>query len=185
MLNRPIVHELDSNAINAMYIRGLDINLHHKKLNAIRQRKNLYEIDPLIRLKKDSNSKNHVKRITPFYGINYSIVVQQDNLTLANKLSNIQNRDNKQLVDDQLSSIIKTRKKFSDSIRQLKKKQLLEDNRDFGIRLINRAGYIDVKKMEDDFKLNQRFLNQLRRIKPRNMSCENINRDKSKSTSRN
>lgn len=122
MLNRPIVHELDSNAINAMYIRGLDINLHHKKLYAIRQRKNLYEIDPLIRLKKDSNSKNHVKRITPFYGINYSIVVQQDNLTLANKLSNIQNRDNKQLVDDQLSSIIKTRKKFSDSIRQLKKK---------------------------------------------------------------
>ncbi len=60
MLNRPVVHELDSNAI---YIRGLDINLHHKKLNAIRQRKNLYEIDPLI---KDKNSKNHVKRITPF-----------------------------------------------------------------------------------------------------------------------
>ena len=108
-------------------------------------------MDPLI---KDKNSKNHVKRIAPFYGINYSIVVQQDNQTLANKLSNIQNRDNKQLVDDQLSSIIKTRKKFSDSIRQLKKKQLLEDNRDVGIRLINRAGYIDVKKMEDDFILN-------------------------------
>ena len=151
MLNRPVVHELDSNAI---YIRSLDINLHHKKLNAIRQRKNLYEIDPVIRLKKDSNPREHVKHITPFYGINYSIVVQQDNLTLANKISNIQNRDNKQLVDDQLSSIIKTRKKFSDSIRQLKKKQLLEDNRDVGIRLINRAGYIDVKKMEDDFILN-------------------------------
>lgn len=38
--------------------------------------------------------------------------------------------------------------------------------------------------MEDDFILNQRLLNQLRRIKPRNKSCENINRDKSKSTSR-
>ena len=69
----------------------------------------------MIRLKKDRNPKEHAKRITPFYGINYSIVVQQDNLRLANKLSNIQNRDNKQLVDDQLSSIIKTRKKFSDS----------------------------------------------------------------------
>lgn len=55
MLNRPVVHELDSNAI---YIRGLDINLHHKKLNAIRQRKNLYEIDPLI---KDKNSKISIR----------------------------------------------------------------------------------------------------------------------------
>ena len=55
MLNRPVVHELDSNAI---YIRGLDINLHHKKLNAICQRKNLYEIDPLI---KDKNSKISIR----------------------------------------------------------------------------------------------------------------------------
>ena len=55
MLNRPVVHELDSNAI---YIRSLDINLHHKKLNAIRQRKNLYEIDPLI---KDKNSKISIR----------------------------------------------------------------------------------------------------------------------------
>ena len=40
MLNRPVVHELDSNAI---YLRSLEINLHHKKLNAIRHRKNQFE----------------------------------------------------------------------------------------------------------------------------------------------
>ena len=55
MLNRPVVHELD---LNAIYIRSLDINLHHKKLNAIRQRKNLYEIAPLI---KDKNSKISIR----------------------------------------------------------------------------------------------------------------------------
>ena len=98
----------------------------------------------MIRPRRYQNSKEHIKHITPFYGIKNNIVVQQDNQTLANKLAYIQSRGNKQLVDDQISSIIKTRKKFTDSIRQLKRKQLLEDNRDFGIRLINRSGYIDL-----------------------------------------
>ena len=173
MLNRPVVHELDSNAI---YLRSLEINLHHKKLNAIRHRKNQFESEQSTTryYKRYVKFKDQAERSTPYYGFHNCLAIKRDNKKLAEKLLDIQTRANKKVLDDQTTKVIKTRNKFYKSIRMLKAKQLSEDNRDFGKRLMNRSGYINVKKMENDFVLHQKFFNQLRRIKPRNKSCEDL-----------
>ena len=172
MLNRPLVHELDSNAI---YLRSIEINLHHKKLNAIRNRKNQFESEQSTTryYKRFIKFKNQAERSTPYYGFHNCLAIRRDNRKMAEKLDNIQKRDNKTLLDDTITKVVNTRNKFSNSVRMLKQKQLYEDNRDFRQRLMNRSGFIDGKKLEEDFIIHQKIFNQLRRIKPRNRSCEN------------
>lgn len=171
MLNRPVVHELDSNSI---FLREQEIALHRKKLTQIKNRKNPYEIESSTSLfqKRFSKMKFQAEKVNPFGGFHNSLHIKKNNNYLTNKINKISKRSNKTIFPDFLQQSVRTRNRFNESIRYLKEKQLIEDNQEFSYRLNHKTSCINIRKIEEDFVLHQKLIHKLKRIKPKQSSID-------------
>lgn len=173
MLFRPVVHELDSNAV---FLRQQIIALHHKKLSQIKTRKNLFEVETSTSLsqKQLMKMKMQGEKLNPNSGFHNSQTIKENNDYLINKIAKIKKRSNKTIFPDLFLENTKTRNKSNLNIKAIRNKQIEEDNHLFNSRLSQKSSCINVKKMEEDFKLSQAVYKRLRRIKPSNISVNNI-----------
>lgn len=172
MLIRPVVHELDSNAV---FLRRKLIALHHKKLSQIKERKNIFEMETSTSLfqKQLMKMKMQSEKLNPNSGFHNSLNIKENNNYLTCKLNKIAKRAIKTIFPDILSDNIKTRNKSSQSIKALYDKKIDEDNLFFNSRLSQKSSCINIKKLEEDYKLNQQVYKRLRRIKPKNIIVSN------------
>lgn len=176
MLIRPVVHELDSNAV---FLRQKLIALHHKKLSQIKERKSIFEMETSTSLfqKQLMKMKMQSEKLNPNSGFHKSLNIKENNNYLTRKLNKISKRANKTIFPDILSDNIKTRNKSSQSIKALYDKKIDEDNLFFNSRLSQKSSCINIKKLEEDYKLNQQVYKRLRRIKPKNIIVSNDEED--------
>jgi hypothetical protein len=134
MLYRPVVHEFDN---NSLFLRGKELELHQKKLNEIKNRKNKFSMS----LTSDSDTFNFRKKSPTQMNVVKSYLVEKDNKYLYEKLFKISSRDNKLLngsISGRCTSISDTRVKATSIVRHIQEKKIMEENLDMLKRISER-----------------------------------------------
>lgn len=169
MLKKTICEELDS---NLAFYRKLDISLHKKRLAAIFRRKNIFDSDhstsiytnQYMKYKNQADKANF--QLSSLYDYHQARLIKNNNDILYNKIKKIRVRDNSTLANDKLIGYIKTRNKFFDYVRKAEQKKIEENNKKFSKRLSSSVGYINSKRLEEEFQANQKLFLQLKKVKP-------------------
>ena len=160
MLTSNIAFELDRNAI---YLRNQELNLHHNKFNSIQKRKNKYLHTTTSEI--PSSRINSVDR---------RYFLTKGNEYLFDKLIKISSRSNKTISDNKaFNNFMSKKNKAMQAIRELNEKKMNEFNNDYRRRILSVNSVVDLKKMENDFKVTRKVYKQLRKVQP-NQSAANL-----------
>ena len=156
----------------SILLRNQEMHQHYRKLDSIKNRKNLYlpEIPQykrtIINLKKLKSRQNNPK--------DNDYEIKRDNRMIFKKLNNISKRPNQINNDsDIIDYYLSNKRTIRDKFREIKKDLLSKENAHIFDRINNTKPVIDHKILNSDFQKNKRLTVFLRKIHP-NQSVSDV-----------
>lgn len=93
--------------------------------------------------------------------------IEQDNKFLFSKIRDINNRSSKPQLNDMFIRDGAKKKQFNQKMRKYELQSIEQENAEIGMRLKMKKSFLDVKKMDEEYKNeHQKILDKIRKIHP-------------------
>ena len=93
--------------------------------------------------------------------------IEQDNKFLFSKIRDINNRSSKPQLNDMFIRDGAKKKQFNQKMRKYELQSIEQENAEIGMRLKMKKSFLDVKRMDEEYKIeHQKILDKIRKIHP-------------------